>query len=248
MRSLVVSLPVLWLLSGCVLTAQPITELQLTHALDVQQQQFNEQWQQQQQAQQLHEQQQHEQQQQQAQYILALTEQLAALTRHQRQTQQLLRQQQAPQTTQECVPVVALKNSDKMIFGQVEQVTVPLFERQFDARVDTGAATTSMAALNKVFFERDGKTWVQFDLPSDGDKPTRYEVQVERFVQIKKAGSDDTDRRPVVRLRLKIGNFDGITDVNLTDRSHMEFQLLLGRKFFKDIAIVDVSQQYIQSH
>lgn len=176
MRSLVVSLPVLWLLSGCVLTAQPITELQLTHALDVQQQQFNEQWQQQQQAQQLHEQQQHEQQQQQAQYILALTEQLAALTRHQRQTQQLLRQQQAPQTTQECVPVVALKNSDKMIFGQVEQVTVPLFERQFDARVDTGAATTSMAALNKVFFERDGKTWVQFDLPSDGDKPTRYEI------------------------------------------------------------------------
>lgn len=71
-----------------------------------------------------------------------------------------------------------------------------------------------------------------------------YESKVVRFVRIKQEGDVD-DRRPVIHAHLKIGKYSAETDLNLTDRSHLDYPLLLGRKFIKDIAVVDVSQQFI---
>ncbi|BFL84220.1 hypothetical protein LFREDSHE_26700 [Shewanella baltica] len=66
-----------------------------------------------------------------------------------------------------------------------------------------------------------------------------------RFVRIKQDASEKEDRRPVIHAHLKIGQYAAETDLNLTDRSHLDYPLLLGRKFMKDIAVVDVSQRYV---
>ncbi|QIZ76440.1 ATP-dependent zinc protease [Ferrimonas lipolytica] len=172
--------------------------------------------------------------------IAELQQQIAALPQPEHKPEPVI----APK----CEPVVVTQQSDKMIFGDAERVLAPQFDRTFDARVDTGAAGTSMIAMNTVMFERNGEEWVRFDLPEDGEKQTTFEAKVEHFIQIKKAAYEENDRRPVIKVRLKIGTFNGETEVNLTDRSKMEFPLLLGRKFFKDIAIVDVSKQYVQEN
>ena len=136
---------------------------------------------------------------------------------------------------------------DKFLLGQVEYIYVDELKTSFNTRIDTGAASSSIDARNIILFERDGNQWVRFDVYTKGEnnKPTTFESKVARFVRIKQDPTNHEDRRPVIRAHLKIGQFSAETDLNLTDRSHLEYPLLLGRKFMKDIAVVDVGQTYI---
>ncbi|MEZ9821519.1 ATP-dependent zinc protease [Shewanella sp. 10N.286.45.A1] len=134
----------------------------------------------------------------------------------------------------------------KFILGAVENVFVDELKASFNTRIDTGAESSSLDAHNIILFERDGNQWVRFDVFTNGAKqPAQtFESKVERFVRIKEA-DDKTDRRPVIHAHLEIGKYKAETDLNLTDRSHLEFPLLLGRKFMQDIAVVDVGQTFI---
>ncbi|WP_298442901.1 RimK/LysX family protein [uncultured Ferrimonas sp.] len=234
MRRFLIALVASLMLSGCVSTspAPGLSATELAAALNTHSNALSSQLQQQQ-AQQAK--QQAQQQQQLRQQVTALAAQLAKL------------QPAQPESIPTCEPVVINSSTDKMVFGAAEKVTAPDFNRQFDARVDTGAASTSMGILKPVLFERNGEDWVQFELPNKEASPTQFEAKVDHFVAIKKASANQTERRPVIKVRLQIGTYNGETEVNLTNRSHMEYPLLLGRKFFKDIAVVDVSKQYVQS-
>ncbi|MGC9423682.1 RimK/LysX family protein, partial [Vibrio sp.] len=44
----------------------------------------------------------------------------------------------------------------------------------------------------------------------------------------------------------QIGDLKEKTEFTLANRTHLTFPLLLGRSFFKHVAIVDVSRQYVQ--
>ena len=139
-------------------------------------------------------------------------------------------------------------NNDKFMLGEVESVYVEELKTSFATRIDTGAESSSIDARNIVMFERDGVRWVRFDVMLNGEDqpPTSYEAKIARYVRIKQDADTEDDRRPVIHAHLKIGKFAAETDLNLTDRSHLDYPLLLGRKFMKDIAIVDVGQMYIQ--
>jgi hypothetical protein len=136
---------------------------------------------------------------------------------------------------------------EKFLLGEVESVYIDEVKTKFATRIDTGAESSSLDVKNIVLFERNGVEWVRFDVMTNGpDQPgNTYESKVERFVRIKQDASLGDDRRPVIHAHLKIGKYSAETDLNLTDRSHLDYPLLLGRKFMKDIAIVDVGQIYI---
>lgn len=176
--------------------------------------------------------------------IRALAEQVNKLTKQINHTHRSIEQK---------VVTVPLPTScpetlgDKFLLGQVEYIYIDELKASFDTRIDTGAASSSLDARNIILFERDGSQWVRFDVYTKGEnhQPTTFESKVERFVRIKQDASNDNDRRPVIKAHLKIGKYAAETDLNLTDRSHLEYPLLLGRKFMKDIAIVDVGQSYI---
>ncbi|BDY04830.1 ATP-dependent zinc protease [Ferrimonas sp. YFM] len=139
---------------------------------------------------------------------------------------------------------------DKMILGEVERVFVQETGMAFETRVDTGAESSSIDAQNITLFERDGKQWVRFDVSNrEGDKPEpkTVEARVARIAQIKKGAADGMQERPVIMARLKLGNYVAETELNLNDRSHLDYPLLLGRKFIKDIAVVDVSRKHVQT-
>jgi hypothetical protein len=136
---------------------------------------------------------------------------------------------------------------DKFLLGEVESVRVNEFDASFATRIDTGAESSSIGVNNVVLFERDGERWVRFDVKTKGpDEPAvTFESKIARFVRIKEGADGSNDRRPVIHAHLQIGKFQAETDLNLTDRSHLDYPLLLGRKFMKDIAVVDVSRRFV---
>ena len=140
---------------------------------------------------------------------------------------------------------IVMADDDKLILGEVENVTVidPVF--QIVARMDTGASSSSIHAKNLVTFERDGNDWVRFEITST-DGSVKVEKAVEKFVRVYQQADKAGSRRPVIELRIRLGNIQGTFEFTLADRSHLEHSMILGRNFLTDIALVDVSQQFLQ--
>lgn len=137
-----------------------------------------------------------------------------------------------------------------VVLGEIEKVTLDAIEQTFDARVDTGAATSSLNAIDVEEFERNGKNWVRFHLGGDDsvkDETNWIEAPIVRFVRIRQSTAEQTERRPVVELWVKLGAIHEKAQFTLADRSQMSHPILLGREFIRDIAVVDVSRKYIQT-
>jgi hypothetical protein len=144
-------------------------------------------------------------------------------------------------------PEKVTKTSDgKLILGEEEWVYVPGLEESFKARVDTGATTSSISAIDIVPFERDGKDWVKFKIEHDGIKSQEVSLPVERWVKIKQSSAEGSQRRAVIVANIQIGDLKDKTEFTLADRTHLTYPLLLGRSFFRDVAVVDVSKKYVQ--
>ena len=60
--------------------------------------------------------------------------------------------------------VTKQQNNTSLIIGGVETVYVPPFDIPFQARIDTGAETSSIDAQDIKPFERDGEKWVSFTI------------------------------------------------------------------------------------
>lgn len=135
----------------------------------------------------------------------------------------------------------------KLMVGEAEWIWVDAANEAFQARVDTGATTSSISAQEITIFERNGKNWVRFFLSQqDSEDKIQIEAPLVRHVRVRQASADDLDRRPVVRLTVRIGDMTEKAEFTLKDRSDMTFPVLLGREFLKDIAVVDVAREYIQ--
>ena len=135
---------------------------------------------------------------------------------------------------------------EKLIVGEAEYVAIPALNSVFAARIDTGAKTTSIYAVDIEIFERDGKPWARFTVINPGqDKEFPLEMEIARSLLIKQQG-DDAQRRHSVALDLTMGKITKRIDVNLADRSNYKFPLLIGRDFLQGSAIVDVAQKYTQ--
>ena len=132
----------------------------------------------------------------------------------------------------------------KMIFGEDEFIYVKEANAYIDARIDTGAAVSSISATDITEFERNGKKWYRFTL-SANDRFIEMEAPHVRYSEIRQSSKNTTTKRPVVSLNVKIGDYSTSSEFTLTDRSNMQYSLLIGRTFIQDIAVVDVSRQHI---
>lgn len=139
------------------------------------------------------------------------------------------------------------KLNDKTILGQSEWVYVSKVKSNYKGRIDTGAATSSISALDIERFERDGEKWVRFNLTHDKDDDKQIvEAKIVRIAKITQSSRPGVEtERPVVKLHVRIGDVAYQTEFTLTDRLHMEYPVLIGRTFMQDVVLVDVSQEYI---
>lgn len=135
---------------------------------------------------------------------------------------------------------------EKQLIGEAERVHLSPLDLVFNARIDTGATTSSLDARNIQHFERDGRRWVRFDTqhPESGEE-LAFERPVVRRVRISQSISDEYERRPVVELHFTLGSISHTAEFTLSDRGHLDFPLLIGRNVLRDQMVVDVSKQYI---
>ncbi len=131
------------------------------------------------------------------------------------------------------------------IVGAVEWATLEPAGLTLEARIDSGAETTSVHAENIELIEKEGKRYVRFTLFDDKGEPLPQELRLRRQVLIKQQVGEP-ERRFVVRMWLTLGEQRSRIDVNLSDREDFEFPLLVGRNFLVDSFIVDVSRHHTQ--
>lgn len=134
----------------------------------------------------------------------------------------------------------------KLVVGEVEKVVIQPGNRFMLARIDTGAATSSLDARNIQAFERDGERWVRFELVDrQSDEKVDIERPVERYVRIVQASAEQPERRPVVKMNITLGNLQQSVEFTLSDRRHLSFGVLIGRNVLRDLVLVDVGQKHL---
>ncbi len=137
------------------------------------------------------------------------------------------------------------QHQDKLILGRKEKIEFPELERtNIVARIDSGARSSS-AHCDKIWVEQMGgqKVLCCYFL-----KRSRAVVRFEKYIRRRVRSSNGTlQTRYVVKLKIRLHNVERVTDVTLTDRSTMNYSVLLGRRFLMGKFLIDVSKSYLQS-
>jgi hypothetical protein len=121
--------------------------------------------------------------------------------------------------------------------GAVENVALLPWGVVMPARIDTGAATSSLDARN---ISIRGKK-VEFNLPPQyGGR--RITLPIYKWITIKSA--ETQERRPVVILELCIGSKRVKTHMNLNDRANVKYPVLIGRNTLKHGFLVECGTSY----
>lgn len=136
----------------------------------------------------------------------------------------------------------------KQVLGWKEWVLLPeLGPIRLLAKLDTGARTSALHAVNLELRRSHAKWWVEFDLPDiDACGPRHFRFPVVEHRRIKSSiGSSQI--RPVVLLALTLAEQTWTTEVTLTDRSDMELPMLIGRSALKSRFLVDPARTRLAS-
>lgn len=153
-----------------------------------------------------------------------------------------------PEPAPVCVPPpITDRNhfAGKLVVGSVEFVYIEPGSLKLNARVDTGAETSSLHADRVIRFERDGEAWVRFTTRHDRDaEAVTLELPISRQVRIK-SKTEGVDRRVAVEINLRLADVTQRVEVTLVDRGEFEYPVLVGRNYLRDVAIVDVSRRHI---
>jgi hypothetical protein len=134
------------------------------------------------------------------------------------------------------------------LIGWREWVQLPdLGVFEIKAKVDTGAATSSLHAFRVERFERDGVPYVRFEVHprQRSRKPTiECEAQVVRETSVRNPGGR-TERRPVIASTVVVAGVPVDALINLTGRDEMGFRMLLGRRALRNRFVVDPGRSYL---
>lgn len=136
----------------------------------------------------------------------------------------------------------------KLILGSEEWCGFPkLGLPSIKARVDSGAKTSALHALNIAPFQKDGETWVKFDInPIQKNQKTIIHCEAKLVdKRIVKSSSGYREQRYVIQTELKIGDESWTAEVTLTNRDSMGFRMLLGREAMSGRILVDPEQKYL---
>ncbi|ETN96438.1 ribosomal protein S6--L-glutamate ligase [Zhouia amylolytica] len=137
---------------------------------------------------------------------------------------------------------------DKIIVGSEEWFSLPDLDiPAVKARIDSGAKTSSLHAVNIEPFKKGHETWVSFDvfpIQYNGKKHTHCTAKVidKRIV---KSSTGNKENRFVIRTTLKSNDFSTDIEVTLTNRDSMGYRMLLGREAMMGRMLVDPEQGFL---
>jgi hypothetical protein len=122
------------------------------------------------------------------------------------------------------------------VYGYVEKATLVDKNLTLSAKLDTGAKSASLHAINLREVTVNGVPYIHFTVPT---KEKEYEFECEYIGKVKiklrnteaspSALSATAMKRPVVLLNVQLGDKVRAIQVNLTNRKRFIYPLLLGR-------------------
>lgn len=139
-------------------------------------------------------------------------------------------------------------NDNKMVAGSEEWVSLPgLNIPMIKVRVDSGAKTSAIHAVNIFPFQRNGESWVSFDvhpLQYDGKCVVHCEAKVVDRRTIK-SSTGTRENRYVIQTQLQIGEDVWEVEVTLANRDSMGYRMLLGREAMRGRILVDPESRFL---
>lgn len=133
---------------------------------------------------------------------------------------------------------------EKVLIGRVEWVSLPDLKIKQKARIDTGAKTTSMHAVNIEEVEQRGQLFVKFQTFDSENKVVELVRKVDTTQRVSNTAGF-VSRRYVIKEKIKMGNIEREVLINLNDRSKMEYKFLIGRNVLLGRFIVDVARSHV---
>lgn len=143
---------------------------------------------------------------------------------------------------------VPFASAETEILGWVEKVQLLPADITVKAKLDTGALTSSLHAEGLEEFEKDGEEWVRFrvqleDAETEETSTLNFEREVRRHMKVRGAGG--AERRPVVMMKICVGDKVYEEQFSLNDRDKMIYPLLLGRRTLEELGAVDSSRTFV---
>ncbi|MFT2091316.1 ATP-dependent zinc protease [Paraglaciecola sp. 2405UD69-4] len=140
--------------------------------------------------------------------------------------------------------------NNKHLVGALELCDLPFLSLSgLEARVDTGATTSSLHVDNILEFEKNGDAWVQFDIHPDVHDVTQVVQREAKVKSVRKVKSSNAtlQKRHVIETDILIAGTQWSIELTLTDRSEMKYLMLLGREAMSGRLIVDPELEFVLS-
>jgi hypothetical protein len=132
----------------------------------------------------------------------------------------------------------------KEVIGWVEKVAIYPGALELNAKIDSGAKTSSIHCDCQHFIEKDGEKYVSFVVTNFDDKQIRLERKIERFATIKRHFGE-AQERAVIKLGVCVAGTYKEIEVNVIDRSGLNYQMLVGRNFLAGDFLIDTDKTYL---
>ncbi len=139
-------------------------------------------------------------------------------------------------------------NANKIIVGSEEwcglpQINIPALK----ARVDSGAKTSALHAINITPFEKEGEKWIRFDVhPLQNDVKTTVHCEAPIIGKRRvKSSSGSSELRYVIKTILSIAEDSWEVEMTLTNRDSMGYRMLLGRQAMAGKMLVDPESSFL---
>lgn len=120
--------------------------------------------------------------------------------------------------------------TQQTIYGYVEKATLLDSDLTLSAKLDTGAKSASISAIDIREIEIKNKPYLRFNVV-DNNKKVEFTCEYVGKVRIKSRVEEPgtSIKRPIVLMRVKIGDKERTLRVNLANRKAFNYPLLLGR-------------------
>ena len=128
--------------------------------------------------------------------------------------------------------------------GWREWIYLPKFDDfAIKAKVDTGARTSALHATQIKEYDNNGKKLVSFRL-HQSKKHIDISTQLIRYLKIT-SSFGDSEIRPLIRLKIRLGERSWFTEVTLTKRNRMTYPMLIGRNTLMKKYLIHSHKSYL---
>jgi len=139
-------------------------------------------------------------------------------------------------------------NTPKIVVGSEEWCCLPQINIPgIKARVDSGAKTSALHAVNIIPFKKNGAPWISFDvhpLQNDGKTTIHCEAPIHDKRKVK-SSSGTTEIRFVIKTVISIADYNWEIEITLSNRDSMGYRMLLGRQAMSGKMLVDPEESCI---